>query len=338
MTGVLVAAGAVLVTVALVDVAWTTVTAGSGAGPLTSRLARRLWRLALALHGRRPSHVLLSVAGVTIVFAVLATWIALALAGWALVFGASDGAVRTAETGTAADLVARLYFTGYSVFTLGNGDYAPGEGAWQLATVLATGTGLMLVTLSISYLVPVASAVAQRRQLAIYIASLGTSPHEILARSWTGVGFGSLAQHLVSLTPLVHAAHQSHLAYPVLHYFHSQDRQSAAAPNLANLANLAQALHLLRHGVAPDIRPDPAALAPLDAALGLFLDTVRRAFLGPSSPPLDVPPLGPLRAAGVPVVDDANCTYQASAPATEQRRARLADLLVDDGWPTDEGS
>lgn len=85
--------GLTLVGIALVDVVWTAVAAGSGAGPVTRRVAGGLWRFALRVHRRRPSHAFLSVSGVSIVLAVLGTWIALALSGWMLTFSASDGAV-----------------------------------------------------------------------------------------------------------------------------------------------------------------------------------------------------------------------------------------------------
>ena len=261
--------------------------------------------------------------------AVLTSWITLALAGWTLVFSAAEGAVRATTSEAPANLVGRLYFTGYTVFTLGNGDYFPGDGAWQLATVLAVATGLVLVTLSITYLVPVVSAVALRRQLATYIASLGGTPHEIIVRSWDGSGFGGLTQHLMSLTPLFHTSRQQHLAYPVLHYFHSQNRESAAAPNVANLS---QALHLLRHAVTPEVRPDAATLDPLDRAIGGFLGTVGTAYLS-AAQPVPLAELAPLRDAGVPVTTDAE--YEATAADSDGRRKLLASLLVDDGWSAD---
>lgn len=61
--------------------------------------------------------------------------------------------MRSTATGNPAGTVERLYFTGYTVFTLGNGDFRPGAGTWQLATVAATGTGLVLITLAITYAV-----------------------------------------------------------------------------------------------------------------------------------------------------------------------------------------
>ena len=192
--------GLAIVALALVDLLWTTIAAGSGGGPLTRRLGAVLWRGALALHARRPGHGLLASAGPVIVFSLFLSWVATVLAGWCLVFLSTEDAVRESSTGLAADVVDRIYFTGYTVFTLGIGDYRPGDGVWQLLTVAATGTGLVLVTVGITYLVGVASAVTERRQLASSIAALGDNAESILVRAWNGRDFGALRDHLVSLT------------------------------------------------------------------------------------------------------------------------------------------
>lgn len=326
MTVAAVVIGLGLVVVALVDLTWTTIAAGSGAGPLTRRLARLTWQGALAVHRHRASHRFLAAAGVGVVVMVLATWIATVLAGWSLVFLASDGAVRT-SSGETADAVDRLYFTGYTVFTLGNGDFRPAAGTWQLATVAATGTGLVLVTLGITYLVPVASAVAERRQLASYVSALGDDAADILARAWDGAGFGSLSQHLVALAPLIDAAGQRHLTYPVLHYYHSADPTSAAAPRLVDLAIAVEAL---AHGVAPGLRPDPAALGPVERVLDSFLGTLAAAYISPADEALPALPLDGLRRLGIPTVDDE--AYARATGRTAQRRRLLAGLLLDDGW------
>ena len=328
MTVVVVVVGIGLILLALVDVAWTTIAAGSGAGPLTSRVAELLWRSALRLHRTRPSHSLLSVAGVAIVFTVLTVWIVLIVTGWSLIFAAGDSAVLDADTGTSADLGARLYFVGYTVFTLGNGEYMPGEGVWQLATVLAAGTGLILVTLSITYLVPVASAVALRRQMASHISTLGNSPSEIVRTAWSGDGFPGLGQHLETLTGLVNTCRHQLLTYPVLHYFHSGDPTTASAPNVANLA---QSLHLLAHGVDPAVRPPTVMHEPLQRAIDAYLQTVQEAHFEPSAPPVPLAPIEPIRALGIPTVGDDE--YRSIADATYDRRALLAALLEDDGWP-----
>lgn len=330
MTVVLVSLGLLLLVVAFVDVAWTAVAAGSGAGPLSSRLSRTLWRAALGLHRARSSQTLLTVAGVVIVLCVLLTWIVLVLAGWLMVFSSTDGAVRAASTDVPGHFVDRVYFTGYTVFTLGLGDYVPGDGVWQLATVLATGSGLMLVTLSITYLVPVASAVVQRRQFASQIAGLGRSGHEIVVNGWNGADFGLLGQSLAMLVSTFHTVRLQHLTYPVLHFFHSQSRLDAAAIRLTTLAH---AVELLRYGVAEQVRPDDQTLGAVEAALDQFLDTIDGVHISDDAEPVPVADLSLLEEAGIPVDRSA---YEAAQGDSEGRRRRLASYLEDDGWTVDD--
>lgn len=320
-----------MVLVALVDLITTTVAAGSGAGPLTSRVAPALWQVALAAHRRSHSHKLLSAAGMFIVLAVLAMWLMLVLAGWWLLFLSSTNAVLTTSTGAPADAISRLYFAGSSMFTLGNADYRPGGATWQIATLFSTATGLVFITLAVTYLVPVASAVSERRSLANYIASLGHSSHDLLIRAWDGKSFGSLTQHLVTLAPLIHNARQRHLVYPVLHYFHTAEPESAAA---VNVVMLAQALHLLKYGVAPDDLPDRSALDAADRSVSSFLETLATAFIAPVDEPLPFPGLAPLQEAGIPTVNEDE--YEAAMARTVEGRRQMAGFLEDDGWARTE--
>src|SRR3546814_18898907 len=130
------------------------------------------------------------------------------------------------------------------------------------------------------------------------------------------MAFTYLSQRLIDLGALVESSRQQHLTYPVLHYFHSRSPESAAAPNLTNLT---QALHLLRHGVAPDVRPAPAVLVPLERTLDAFLSTLRRAHLD-AAEPLPVPALAPLIDVGLPTVGAAS---DAGAPKPPRPRRGL---------------
>lgn len=326
MTIALVLTGAALIAFVLVDLTWTTVAAGSGAGPLTKRSSRMLWRGALAVHGRRQGHTFLSALGTLIVAAAFLSWITLLLAGWTLIFSSTDGAVRSAATGVPGDFVDRIYFAGYTILTLGLGNYVPGDGIWQLATVVATGTGLVLVTLSITYLVPVASAVVQRRQLAGQIAGLGGTAHDIVRRGWNGSDFGSLGQSLSMLLSTLHTVRLQHLAYPVLHFFHSPSRHDATA---IHIANLVQAVGLLQYGVEETVRPDSQTLAAVEDGLAEFLATMDGVHISDDAEPIDAASLEPLSRAGIPT--DAS-TYQAHVTHTERRRRLLTSYLHDDGW------
>ena len=81
----------------------------------------------------------------------------------------------------------------------------------------------------VTYLLPIVGAELERRRLAIYITTLGRTPHEILLRAWNGSSFGKLPDHLVALTLPMLEVGQGHLAYPVLHCIHNSTRETALA-------------------------------------------------------------------------------------------------------------
>ncbi len=329
MAVVLVGLGLAGVMGVVLDVVWTAAAAGSGAGPLSGRISARLWRLALAI-GRRPDgprHRLLTVAGIALVVFVVVMWAAAAWAAWWLVFSATDGAVVDAVSGQPASLVERAEFTGATFFTLGSGELEAGSGAWQFGAIAITATGVVFVTLAISYFVPVATALAERRQLGAYICSLGDTPEELVRRAWANGSFRGLEDHLVALTPLVHALAERHLTYPVLQYFHSGRERTSTA---LSLVVLDEAVTLLSCGVAAEARPEPVTVAPVARAVGWYLDTVEGDFVTGASEPLPPPDLGPLREAGIPTVGDHE--FEAALEDQVARRCRLARMLVDDGW------
>ena len=60
-----------------------------------------------------------------------------------------------AASGAPAGLVERVQFAGGSLFTLGSDELSAGSGVWQFAVIGATATGVVFVTLAISFFVPV---------------------------------------------------------------------------------------------------------------------------------------------------------------------------------------
>lgn len=334
MTVLAIGAGLAIVVVVLVDVLWTTLAVGAGGGPITDKISTYLWSLIPRGHGPR-QHRLLQVLGIVVTLTVLTLWIVALLAGWLLVFTSAPDAVVNASTGQPADFWSRLYFSGYTIFTLGIGDYRPSGGLWQILTVLATGSGLFLVTLAITYLVSVMSSAVQKRQLASQIFALGRSPHDIVARAWDGTQLRALDSHLQSLAPVIASMAQRHLAYPVLHYFHSVERNSATAPSIAMLDEL---LTLLEHGIAEDRRPARLVTAPVRDAVSEFLDALSSVFRSmarrlPEDPPA-VPALCPLRECGVPTVAEEE--WRENVDELADRRTKLLAFVAADRWHWDD--
>lgn len=313
---------AILATV-MVDALLTTVAVSNVAGPVTGNLTHGLWTLAL----RWRSHRFLRLAGLLIALTAVAVWFAALWLGWSLVFLADVDAVVSTDTGRPAGAWDRVYFAGYTLFTLGSGEFIPQGAVWQLLAIVALVNGLTMVTLWITYLIPVTAAATGKRRLAASIASLGERPDAILMSAWDGRGFAPLEPHLVSLMPMVALLAEQHLAYPVLHYFHSVHRYTALAPMIASLD---EALTMLEFGVAPRHRPPQFAYHPLRDAVSHFLDTLFSAFIIPEPDPPPPPSLERLRDTGIPTVDDEE--FEAAVSKLAQRRRLLRALVDNDGW------
>ena len=321
----LVVAGAVLVMVAVLDATLTTLTAGTGAGPLTARVGRATWRALLTLARHRPGR-LLSYGGPRVLLITVLTWVVLMWAGWFLIFLAAGPSIIDASSTQPASAAAVLYYAGFVVFTLGVGDIVAIDGTWQILTALASFVGLFLVTLAITYLISVVSAAVSRRALAQQIHALGSTGCEILLTHWTGEGFsGELSSRLDPLRTQSLQTTEQHLAYPVLHFFHAGE--SSSAPRA--MAALDDVLVLLEAGVDPAVAPGSPVLTPLRRALERYTHVVQPTGGKDVGPP-PLPDLAPLRNAGIPVRSDAQ--YAELARSHEDRRTGVHQLVRSDAW------
>jgi hypothetical protein len=309
----------------LVDALWTTVYS-QGAGPLTSGICRLLW----AAGRRTPNsirHRVLSLTGPTALLLIILAWVLLLWLGWWLVFSGSANAVHEAKSGLPADAVERIYFAGFTVFTLGVGDYVPGGPGWRVATAAASFCGLFLVTLSITYLLSALSAATQKRQLSKMLHRLGRTPQQIVRNAWQGGGFSGLRHRLDALWPLIELHTQRHLAYPIIHYFRGSDRQATLA---IGIAVLDESLWLLREAVSDEHRPDRWQLQLVDRALADLLQLLDSQFIAPAEHAPPLPELDGLNP--VPIADDAGERLADSARHRSARRRRLLGLVRDAGW------
>ncbi len=322
--------GVLIVLITLLDVIQNTLLPRGG-GIFSERISSLLWRGAIWLHQRRPSHELLSVVGTIILLTTVISWAALLLLGWTLIFSASLPAVVESPVGTPADLWARVYFTGYTLITLGLGDYKPQGALWQVLTVVASSTGFFLATLAITYLLSVISAAVQDRATALYISSLGKSPHDILRRTWNGQDCSDLTEHLTSLMEMIGTSSQQHLAYPIVHYFHSTSRSTSSS---VQIASLDQALGYLEHGLTGNCEDAARKMRPLQETISEYLETLEVAFMNAAENAPDVPPVTDLREYGFQTVDDG--AFQETLERFSGRRKLLLALVEKDGWTWEE--
>ena len=313
-----------VIAVVVYDVVMTAISANGSAGPVSGPLTSGIWR-ALRRGARSPSSRRLTAAGPVVVVVLLGVWLLGLWLGWTLLFAADPGAIVDADTGAPADVWQRAYFAGFALYTLGVGDLVPVGGVWRLATVVATINGFTLLTLTVSYLIPVTSAVTDRRGLGITIRGLGATAQDVLEAAFDGRGFAPLGPHLRQLTPALAHAAQTYRSYPVVHAFHDPRAASALEPGLARLHEV---LVLLDH-------VDPAHRGvdrpTLDAAMHAIEDVLDAAegavpTDGPQPEPLD---LGVLVDLGVKLRDEPSAVTSAR---DGDRRAALAALVADSRW------
>ena len=279
--------GALFIALANYDAIKTTLSA-SHSGPITNRLISSVWALLLAIHQRKRCHGLLSAVGPWLTVGLISIWLLLALLGWWLLFCSTSDAVVNANTHEPANLIQRLYYTGYTLTTLGYGDYVPGSDAWRVTPMLAAANGFFLFTLTITYMLSIISNVTQKRHVALSIHALGETPYHILDATHDHGKYTSLGQQLQPLQQSISQLGQQHLAYPILHYYH--DPQSQKSLPVA-LARLYQAL-LIAQAACTDI--DPVTRQQLKTGLVTlenFLATLDSAFIKASTIQPEVPSL-----------------------------------------------
>ena len=329
---VLVAVGALAILLVAWDVVVTTLTLGEGAGPLSGKVLRWGWGRALRLHrrgeGRRSG--LLTAAGPLLMVVTASLWVTTFWAGWSLIFLGS-GSVVDASSGRPASVGDVVYYAGFAASSLGVGDFVATTPGWRVMTAAASFSGLALLTLSITYLFAVMSAVVTRRALATQLHSLGATAQDILLRSWDGDRFDDvLTQQLLQLPGQLAAVAEQHLAYPVLHFFRSA-RVEGSAP-LA-IARLDDALLLLESAVDGRVRPPLPAVVPLRRVIDRYLSTAsagcEQATDGDDAPP-PAPRVDRLDAAGVPLtgLPERRSAFERAA----ERRLRLRRLVENAGW------
>lgn len=317
-------AGAVILLANALDIVWTAL-GTHGGGPISAPTLSFFWRLSMKL-GRKKHHHLLSFVGSGLLLLLLVLWTGLIWTGWFITFSADPRSIINTQTHQPAGVVARVYFTGYSIATLGNGDFMPASKLWQIGTAFMTLTGMGTLSLEITFLFNVLTAVVEQRTLAAYIADLGGKPLLVLERAWTGERLDSLSQHLIQITTMVHLYTEQQLAYPVLHFFHSENERTSPPLQFAALEEL---VFLLCHAVAEEARLPPLIVLPLESAMQGLSEVLTNEFIKAAN---EAPPaihLQLVRDLGIPTVDEK--TYAASVAAATYRRRVFAGLVEDDG-------
>lgn len=311
-----VAAGWLLVLAVLVDVFRTVLWSGQGAGPLTgavTSLGRRVLKH-LPGGGRVRSAV-----GPVAIVTVISLWASLLVAGFTLVLEGDPDAIRTSATEQPVDWFARAYYVGYSLFTLGNGGIAPVTDGGRLLTIAISATGLFLITLSVTYLLPVISASVASRSFASSALALGETPEDTVLGAWDGERI-RLDHELRDLAGQLSILAEQQLAYPVLHLFLSSDHSASAPLAVAHLDDVLTLLDGVDRRVAPPAPPR----RQLRAAIQSYVQTYG-ARIEEEAPTPPLPDTGRLAVGGIPLLQPS--AYALAVADVDGHRSGVRGLL-----------
>ena len=317
-------AGITVVLITAYDLIYTTFSP-RGAGFVSDFITSVIWNTLRLFYKITGDHRILRGAGIIIVCATLLSWLLLLWAGQFMIVLADQDAVVDSTTNVPATNMQRLYYSGYILSTMGNGDYKGGTDGWRVYSAVISFAGLTLITIAISYMVPVISAVTERRALSIRIRAIGESAQNIILDNWDGNSCQRLKDHFSGLAESIALQGQMHLSYPVLQYFHHGRKATALLPSLAILD---EALTMMLLYLPESTRPDPQHLIPLRKAITNFLLTLD--IVSNRAEETEVPPLEVdlLRAHNLPL----------KHPDTElistldYRRKMLRSMIEHDGW------
>ena len=317
--------GALLLLIVGHDAIRTTLSA-TQAGPLTNRILSLLWSLLIRLPQGQRKHRILASAGMWFSLILIVVWLVLTWAGWFLLFCSSAEAVVNASTSVPATLVERAYFTGYTVTTLGYGDFVPGDADWRIPATIAAANGFFLFTLTVTYMLNVISSVTQKRQLALNISAMGQTPYQILESSADEGEYQSLSLQVLHLQQAINTVGQQHLAFPILHYFHSVHSDTALP--LA-LARLYQSLALASYGCSTLSPSTRSQLVTSQHSLEQFLITLDGVFVTPNKDMPDIPDLSKI--AKLPGFDKSPSELHAHLESLEHQKLLLA-YIQKESW------
>jgi len=221
------AAGLVLLALILFDIYATVLHSSARYGPVGESLNRSVWRLARAAAFRLPRarrHRLLNMVGPLLLPLLIVVYIVLLVLAFALVyyphvprnFSFSDAHL---EPGW----VDAVYFSGITLTTVGYGDVVPRLASLRFLALFEAASGLVVISLAITYMLTVYSALERKRAVALSLyhqAGEGADVAGLIAHHFVEGRFYGLRDALRTVTRDLQGLLESHIDHPVIHYFH----------------------------------------------------------------------------------------------------------------------
>lgn len=230
MQNLLFALGAGIVILTFLDFFYTTLS-GKGFWKISGSANSTLSKIILLSSQKS----LINFSGLLHIILSTTLWLIMLLCGCFFVFASSETMVVASTSKEPASLLERLYFTCYTISTLGMGDFEPGNNLSKVLTGFLSFSGFILLTIAMTYLLNVISAVLQKKQLAFFISSLGKDPLSLYRYYTSDPDLNTFMNHSADLRQLILQNASSYGYYPIVHYFLTPDRRYSVEIQVASL-------------------------------------------------------------------------------------------------------
>lgn len=227
VTTICTVAGAALLLLVAYDIYSTILHATARYGPIGERINRLVWKGALAVAfkcQRHRRHRFLNTVGPVLLPLLIFVYILLLITAFALIYYPRiEGQFIINYDRSEPDWIEAIYFSGVTLSTLGYGDVVARTPQMRLLAMAEGGSGFALISLSITYLLTVYSALERKRAMSLSLyhqAGEGADASALIIYHSVDGRFYGLRESLRAATRDIQSVLESHVEHPVIHYFH----------------------------------------------------------------------------------------------------------------------
>ena len=220
-------AGLVLLALIVFDIYATVLHSSARYGPVGESLNRSVWRLTRVMGFRlsRPNrHRLLNMVGPLLLPLLIVVYVVLLVLAFALVYYPHIPSGFTFSGGhPEPGWTDAIYFSGITLTTVGYGDVAPRLTALRFLALFESASGLVVISLAITYMLTVYTALERKRAVAVSLyhqAGEGADVAGFIVHHFVEGRFYGLRDALRTVMRDLQALLESHIDHPVIHYFH----------------------------------------------------------------------------------------------------------------------
>jgi len=318
-------ASILLILLAIYEISVTTLSS-QGAGYLTDKVSKGIWQAFLKISNRDGSKNILNYVGVICILFIIGFWILLLLTGFSLMFFASPDSVVDTITEEPAGINEKIYYTGKTLSILGTGDFKPNCDFWRVYSFCVSFSGLVFITMTISYVLPILDADTQQRKLSKSISFLGSDLYDIVGKSWNSSNFINYKLEFSSLSEKILRHSENLESYPILQFFHSSNISES---DILNITALDEALNLML--LNDSVTSHDLTLLSLRKSISAYIKTQYAHFnrSATNTPPL--PDLNHPTLKGIGIYNNPQNIHNLFLNIDKRRRV-LAFLLQNVGW------